>query len=833
VESIRQPRIKKAQGFEAWFFVIVVLLAFSLFFLILNKTWGDIKEPLDEGLTQAMPSNSPVNISETLDQVTGANLQYDKLIPLILIGLFGFILISAGAIIRHPIMIFVGVIVLGVVILISVVFSNIQNGTTQNGTAIYDYVKTGSHLETKEVWNKITPADLKKNDKLTIGVFTNVEVGDYVDWVPLIYGVSVEEWATWSGNLSVGLVSYWKFDETSGTNALDQIGYNNGTTSGATVNQAGKINLSYLYDGLNDKVAVTPSKINSTEGSLSLWFKKPNVNSTNPETLFGGGTGTSTPYTYLFLQSNTLNFIKSGSTSYNVNLSLTNNTWYHLVVTKNSTNGYAYLNGVKIYEGASTWFDTTYAEQAFGVLDRGTDYAYFNGSIDEAGYWNRSITQAEVSLLFNSNSGCSYGNETCFETPIVITAPTVTMNTVSQNLTSIQTTTINLTVKDAVKVQNVSLYVNGVLNQTNTSGLNNTNYLFNVTLGAGTYTILGNAWNNQTTNNVANSSAITIFVDSIKPQLALNYPTPLLNYSSVGSNLQLNFTATDTNLDKVGYAYSPIYITGTSTNNISIVNGSSTFKIFNTAWETGDKYDEYITIPSTCVNGSIIRFNYTYGDLFPSGYEIYTSCRLNNGSYYDLGNDVRIEGVLLEINTATSGTNILKNITLGTTKSVTLWANDTIGNINTTHFSWDYKVFENSRTIPTPVTETSLETFIINVTANTSLTSAYLNYNGIEYSASGIDGIYTKQLTIPSVGTTSIVPVYWRFDYSGENITSTVTNQTISKIIFQLCNATINKTLFNFTTKSATNPYPLVNTSFMCLHFSILSMGHLHFLLDR
>lgn len=125
--GIRKIQLKKSQGFEAWFFVIIVLLAFGLFFLILNKVWGDVKDPLNEGLTGAMPDNSPVNITETLDNVTGAGLQFDKLIPLILIGLFGFLLISAGAIIRHPIMIFVGIIILGVVILIAVVFSNVYN----------------------------------------------------------------------------------------------------------------------------------------------------------------------------------------------------------------------------------------------------------------------------------------------------------------------------------------------------------------------------------------------------------------------------------------------------------------------------------------------------------------------------------------------------------------------------------------------------------------------------------------------------------------------------------------------------------------------------------
>lgn len=129
--SIGQSKLKKAQGFEAWFFVVVALLAFALFFVVLNKVWGDVKQPLDEGLSGAMPADG-VNISTTLNQVTGAGLQFDKLIPLLVIGLFGFIMISAGAIIRHPIMIFVGIIILGVVILISVVFSNLYNDITSS-----------------------------------------------------------------------------------------------------------------------------------------------------------------------------------------------------------------------------------------------------------------------------------------------------------------------------------------------------------------------------------------------------------------------------------------------------------------------------------------------------------------------------------------------------------------------------------------------------------------------------------------------------------------------------------------------------------------------------
>ncbi len=123
-------KIKKSQDFTSFFFVIVVLLTFALFFIVLNKVWSEVKDPLDEGLQSAMPSDTSVNITETLDDISSGTLLFDKLIPFILIGLFAFVLITAGAYMNHPIMIFVGIILFGVVILLAVIYSNLYDSIT-------------------------------------------------------------------------------------------------------------------------------------------------------------------------------------------------------------------------------------------------------------------------------------------------------------------------------------------------------------------------------------------------------------------------------------------------------------------------------------------------------------------------------------------------------------------------------------------------------------------------------------------------------------------------------------------------------------------------------
>lgn len=125
--------LKKSQGgFISWFFVIVILLGVAVFFLVLNKAYGEIKTPLDEGLSSSMPTDSSVNVSTILNQTSSSTLLIDKLLPFLIIGLIAFVMIVAGSIMKHPIMIIVGIIVLGVVILLAVIYSNLYQSISES-----------------------------------------------------------------------------------------------------------------------------------------------------------------------------------------------------------------------------------------------------------------------------------------------------------------------------------------------------------------------------------------------------------------------------------------------------------------------------------------------------------------------------------------------------------------------------------------------------------------------------------------------------------------------------------------------------------------------------
>ena len=56
----------------------------------------------------------------------------------------------------------------------------------------------------------------------------------------------------------LGLISYWKFDEGSGTTAYDSVGANNGTVYGANWT-TGKVDGALSFDGVDDYVNVPDS----------------------------------------------------------------------------------------------------------------------------------------------------------------------------------------------------------------------------------------------------------------------------------------------------------------------------------------------------------------------------------------------------------------------------------------------------------------------------------------------------------------------------------------------------------------------------------------------
>ncbi len=338
---------------------------------------------------------------------------------------------------------------------------------------------------------------------------------------------------------------------------------------------------------------------------------------------------------------------------------------------------------------------------------------------------------------------------------------------------------------------------------------------------------------------------ITLFLiqfASAAPQITLNYPIGTLDYGVVNGKLQLNLSATDINLDKVWYSYNGTNttlsknttFTGTNTTtstsyilakNITI--GDSISNIYSHITSTDGGSPAYLNTSILYQNGTRISYENNTGggnSLTINNILPYTNIKIDRIELYLKSSNGAVTAGL--VNTTITSDNIyfLSNITLTTQKNVTIYANDTLGNLNATTFSWDYKVFENNRTYQVIEYETNKSIFIFNLTRGEgySITSPYLNYNGTEYiitniTNSGSNSLFYKEIDIP-LNSNFYSPqnrtFYWKFNTTIDSTTTQVLTdssiQTVNPLILTSCNTTYSTKSLNLTAYDELNQNNLV-----------------------
>lgn len=267
-------------------------------------------------------------------------------------------------------------------------------------------------------------------------------------------------------------VYHWSFNETTGSNALEDV---NGTNNGTLYNmenadwKAGKIGNSLEFGGTDEYINTTENPNLNTIVSLSAWIKT-TKNDTQFAQIFGkqnrsgnfGGKllGITQGKAYFHAGGTFANNIVN--TTWNV----TDGNWHLLVGVYNGTDALLYVDGI---------FNNSKTRAA--VLDGGTqtfyrfaiDFAhqtFYTGSVDEATVWNASLTQTDVTELWNGGNGLAYGKN-----PL-----TVTQNSPANNSEEVLDSPIdfNITSTSLIGLSNVTIYLDGVLNETrDVSGLTN------------------------------------------------------------------------------------------------------------------------------------------------------------------------------------------------------------------------------------------------------------------------------------------------------------------------------------------------------------------------
>jgi hypothetical protein len=218
------------------------------------------------------------------------------------------------------------------------------------------------------------------------------------------------------------LVAYWNFDETSGaTQAADSA---TGMYPGILTNMdpntdwvAGQYNNGLDFDGANDyvdtgynanleKITVTAWAYARTDGG-SDWGRIFDKRETSSEviTLLMGGSADRLVYSRHF----------SGGQGewYTPENSFLNGAWYHVAVTHDASSDtndpLIYINGVSqtLTENQSPSGDVNTNPDDFIIGNRANDLARgFDGIIDEVRIYNRVLSGAEITDLYNAGAGC-------------------------------------------------------------------------------------------------------------------------------------------------------------------------------------------------------------------------------------------------------------------------------------------------------------------------------------------------------------------------------------------------------------------------------------------
>jgi len=199
-------------------------------------------------------------------------------------------------------------------------------------------------------------------------------------------------------NRDSSLVGYWKFDEGSGTSAYDASGHNyTGTlTNGPSWQTSCKQGGCLSFNGTNTYVSMGGAS--TTSFTAMAWI---NIVGDG----LGGINGIINGKAFRFFIDNTTNFLRTqinGATPYDhiTNIAVTRNIWNRVAFSYDGQNRRYYLNGSLIVTVDSTGTPTNTQSPSIGTIQIGT--YFFNGFIDDIRIYNRALSAAEISAIYNA-----------------------------------------------------------------------------------------------------------------------------------------------------------------------------------------------------------------------------------------------------------------------------------------------------------------------------------------------------------------------------------------------------------------------------------------------
>lgn len=352
--------------------------------------------------------------------------------------------------------------------------------------------------------------------------------------------------------LNDSLVAYYSLNDT----LLDVSGNLSNTliNNSATYTANGKIGGGMTFNGASSNL--TGARLDRLENTgaftINLWFNQTTIS--NYDMLFAKATGTSGGYsanifTYtdnrIYLDTNTVTNAR-GFFAYNTLVQA--NRWYMLTMVYNGSganNTYklkAYLNGTEIGLNYTGTIPTT-AVNNTNNISIGSNYgelnSWFEGRIDEVAIWNRNLSPAEITQIYNNGVGLVIMNYTApLPPPPIINLTSITLNNNSyfkDSIITINTTTFNTSTNGNIN-HTYNLYYNSNKSLINTYKFANnslTGFASIPNLNDDTYLIYFNFTNGLASNSTLN---LTFTKDTTAPTISNNINGTYYYYNISGFN---------------------------------------------------------------------------------------------------------------------------------------------------------------------------------------------------------------------------------------------------------------------------------------------------------
>lgn len=197
------------------------------------------------------------------------------------------------------------------------------------------------------------------------------------------------------------ILAYYKFDN----NSNDSVGSNNGTDSNITY-VTGKILQGAEYNASNSDISLSPVSLSAANTfTIAGWIKLDTNNAYR--VLYKSGTASN--FWVIYIQNTgKLDFTVDNIAEYPGDTVLSTGTWYHVAIVVNGGSMMPYVNGVADRASAYTLAANVMPSGTARFGQYGSNSYVFDGITDEFGLWDRALSGAEITSLYNGGTGISY-----------------------------------------------------------------------------------------------------------------------------------------------------------------------------------------------------------------------------------------------------------------------------------------------------------------------------------------------------------------------------------------------------------------------------------------